>query len=84
MKYVEIRDGLSVRVDAVEAVGRGENEFKSVVYTFSGQYQANFPYKTMVNILEGVNNDVPSTTNVKPETIDLLDGFLKNVGTFAG
>lgn len=52
LKYIEIKEGLSVKVDDIEAVGYGDNEFTSRVYTHHNAYDSTFPYMVLLELLE--------------------------------
>lgn len=53
MKFLEVRDGVSVKVDKIVAVERGDTELTSKVVTPSGTFDSGFPYITLLSILEG-------------------------------
>ena len=77
MRFIEVRDSLSVCVDEIEAVAA--NGDGSVVYTHHNTYESTFPYLVLLQLLES------EEVNPEDEKINEgLEGFLKNVGTFAG
>ena len=50
--FIKIADGLSVKVDEVEAVGYGANNLSSKVYTHHNIYDSTFPYEVILALLE--------------------------------
>lgn len=54
MKFIEISDGVSVRKEEIICVERME-ETKSRVTTEYGIYDSNFPYQTILSLLEMEN-----------------------------
>lgn len=52
MRYIEIAEGLSVKVDEVEAIGYGNGSLTSKVYTHHNVYDSTFPYKTLLQVFE--------------------------------
>ena len=51
MKYIEIKEGLSIRLDEIEAIEK-VNEYNSTVYTHHNLYASTFPYMTLISLLE--------------------------------
>lgn len=52
MRYIEIADGLSVRIDEIEAISVGEDNLTSVVKTHHNIYRSTFPYGVLLELLE--------------------------------
>jgi len=80
MKYLEVKDGLSVLIDDILVI-ESLNGFQSLVHTSKDVYEANFPYGMILRIVEDANVEEPEKEKVNT---NLLNGFLENVGTFAG
>ena len=80
MEFIEIRDGLSIRVDAIEGVER-RDELTSTVYTNSNSYESTFPYRVLIELL-GISGEAP-IEEVKPESRLELEklNILKETGT---
>ena len=57
MRFVEIQSGLSICVDEIVAIQRMEDQFKCKVYTETRDFEANFPYITLLSILERQKED---------------------------
>lgn len=72
MRYIEIADGVSVKVDEIESVSKGKTPFFSIVKTHHNIYQSNMPYSTLLQLLGA---------EVKKEQQVL--NILKEVGTQA-
>ncbi len=51
MKFIEINSGISIRKDEIVAVIRNETVGCKVV-TDNDSYESNFPYDTLIQILE--------------------------------
>ena len=69
MKYLEIKDGFSVRIDAIEAVEKA-GELKCVVRTQFNVYDSTFPYTVMLQLLE--REEAPAPTKVEEEIVNIL------------
>ena len=69
MKYIEIKNGFSVRIDAIEAVEK-VGELECIVRTQFNTYDSTFPYNIMLQLLE--REDVPTPTKVEEETFNIL------------
>jgi len=52
MQYIEIADGLSVRVDEIEAINVAEDGLTSVVKTHHNVYMSTFPYNVLLELIE--------------------------------
>lgn len=74
LKFIEISDGLSVRMDEIEAVGYGTSNLTSKVFTHHNIYDSTFPYGVL---LELISNKEPE---YKKEELNIL----KTLGTFSG
>lgn len=72
MRYIRLREGLSVRVDEIESVEKGELAMTSIVKTHHNTYQSNLPYDVLLELL--------SKEKSGQEALNIL----KEVGTFAG
>lgn len=70
MKYLEIRDGFSVRIDAIEAVER-VGELDCVVKTQFNTYDSTFPYLVMLQLLE--REDMPEPTETEQKVLNILE-----------
>lgn len=75
MKYLEIAEGLSVRINEIEAIGSGKKELTSKVYTHHNVYDSSYPYKVLLELLEKNIGD-----DIEQEQLNIL----KQVGTFSG
>ena len=78
MKFIEIRDGFSVSIDAIEAINR-DTDLTSVIHTRFNEHKANFPYLTLLRILEGEEEEGP-----KQEVMHKLEAVLDRSQHFAG
>ncbi len=68
-KYLEVRDGFSIRVDAIEAVERGVG-LTSIVRTQFNSYDTTFPYLVLLQLLE--REEAPELTQIEQETFNIL------------
>lgn len=82
LKYIEISEGLSVKIDEIEAVGYGNGDLTSKVYTHHNIYDSTFPYSVLVELLEA-NKEVDENEELKEIQSKQLN-ILKEIGTFAG
>lgn len=81
MKFLDITPTLSVKLDEIVAV-EAVDEFHCRVLTESQAFEANFPFKTMIGILEGA-----LTAETQPLNTELLKDISQKVGElpiFAG
>ena len=77
MKFLEVKDGICVATDKIEAITM-LTELTSVVIAESGQsYEANFPYRVLIDILE-------SSKDKQEEVQEKLLGHLRMAQAFAG
>ncbi len=51
MRFIEIKEGFSIAIDKIEAIER-TGEFTSKVHTHFNAHEANFPYITLLRLLE--------------------------------
>lgn len=72
MQYIELRDGFSVRKDAIEAIER-KDELTSIVKTNFNSYESVFPYDVLLQLLE--REELPTQTET--QTLNIL----KEIGT---
>ncbi len=68
MKYIEIVEGLSIRVDAIEAVEKKE-DLTSIVRTQFNSYDSTFPYDVLLQLLE--REEIPEEKR-KQEEFNIL------------
>lgn len=80
MKFIEISKGVSVEVKSIEGIVR-TSETTCEVYTHHNKYASTLSYETILGLVS-----LKSTEGEEKKTrvLENLDGFLKNVGTFAG
>ena len=69
MKYIEIRDGFSVKIDAIEAVEK-VGELECVIRTQFNSYDATFPYTVMLQLLE--REEAPAPAKMEAEVVNIL------------
>ena len=74
MEYIELRDGLSVKICEIEAVIRNEDVMTSTVYTSSNTYTSTFPYDVLLSLIE---------KKEEPREKEMLN-IMKTIGTFSG
>ena len=70
MKYIEISDGVSIKIDAIEAVER-KDDFTSTVHTQSNSYDSTFPYLVLLELLE--KQSVPEPTETGQKVLNILE-----------
>ena len=51
MRVIEIKEGVSVDIDQIEVLER-KDDFTTTIYTHHNVYEANFPYMTLLQLLE--------------------------------
>lgn len=78
MKFIEIAEGLSVRIDEIEAIGYGTTNMTSKVYTHHNIYDSTFPYGVLLDLLENSQKEPEDKTKEKELNI------LKEIGVYAG
>ncbi len=78
MTFLEVSDGLSIAIKDIKII-QELSEIRTRVVTDSASYEVALPYKILLEFLEEQKEK-----GIKPETEEMLQGFLKNVGTFAG
>lgn len=77
MKYLEITEGLSIRISEIEAIGSGKRELTSKVYTHHNVYDSSYPYKVLLELLE---KNVGDEKEIDQQQLNIM----KQMGTFAG
>lgn len=80
MKFLEVKDGFSVAIKTIITIEE-VNELVTLVSTKFGNYEVALPYRMVLSFIEEPEEKEPP---IKPEVMAKLDGFLDNVGTFAG
>ena len=76
MSFIEIRDGFSINIGAIEAIER-KDEFTSIIHTKFNTHIANFPFITLLRILE--DEERPKEVIAKK-----FEAVLDSTGHFAG
>lgn len=71
MKFIQVREGLSVRKEDIESVEK-INDLKSKIVTRFNEYEVNFPYKTILSILEMEGIEERMTENLQSSKTDIL------------
>jgi hypothetical protein len=74
MHFIELRDGLSVSIEEIEAIQRVDDG-SSRVFTQNNTYDSTFPYMTLLELVE---------REQVPEEKEQVTNILKEIGTFAG
>ncbi len=77
MKYLEIGNGKCINLEKVEALESIDQLRTRVYMTNGGVYEANFPYMTLISILE-------TSQEAKEEVAENVNAMAKNFGFFAG
>ena len=76
MRYIEVADGISVKVSEIEAVVK-KDDFTSEVVTHQNTYSSTFPYDVLVELLEMRHTEDAQELNSDPEEKNIL----KEIGT---
>lgn len=71
MNYIEVKEGLSIRVDEIEAVERVD-EYNCTIYTHHNLYASTFPYMTLLSLIEGQKEDKEKDKAQMMESINSL------------
>jgi len=69
MKYIEIADGISLRIEAIEAIER-KDDLSSLVRTQFNTYDSAFPYDVLLQLLE--REEIPTPTETETQTLNIL------------
>lgn len=77
MQYIEIAEGLSVKICDICAVGK-DTDLTSTVYTDSSVFKSTFPYNVLLELLERESDKPVDNTQQRQLRI------LETLGTFAG
>lgn len=77
--YLEIKKGFSIDTKEIKAIAR-VTEFTSRIFTEFGEFDADFPYSTLLSLVDRDQSKPDKDIELKKK----LDGFLSNVGHFAG
>ena len=80
MKYIEIKEGLSIRVDEIEAIGLGDNDLTSMVYTHHNAYKSTFPYNVLLELLMAKTHEEEESSDRQKRQFNIM----KEMGNFAG
>ena len=76
MKFIEIKEGVSVAKDEIIALVKID-EYTTRLYTKVGEFEANFPYMTLLQILENEREDIN-------EKVSSMANVVNTLGHFAG
>ena len=79
MKFLEISEGLSINIDEIEAI-RKVDDFTCKVFLNFNEYTANFPYMTLLALLDTMREE--KSTN--QEILNKLDAVLGKAQHWAG
>ena len=80
MTFIELQDGLSVKIDEIVAVQRMADQFRCKVFTETQEFEAHFPYLTLLSLLEADKPEVESNKDVLKE----ISQKVGNLPVFAG
>lgn len=81
MKFIETRDGFSIRRDDIKALERID-DLHCYCITEIGRFESNFPYETMLSLLE---IEIPKALDEGNREIkELLTQIRNNQQIFAG
>ncbi len=78
MEYIEISDGISVRICEIEAVKKND-EMTSSVITHQNTYASTFPYNVLLDLLNMASEE-KETNEIEQEKLNIM----KTQGFFAG
>ena len=80
MKYIEISNGLSVKMDEIEAISQGTNELTSIIHTHHNTYDSTFPYSVLLELLEREQKENTEIKDILQKQLNIQ----KEIGVFAG
>ncbi len=80
MNYIEVTNGLSIRIDEIEAVSQGEDTLTSIVRTHHNIYKSTFPYQVLLDLLESNSKEDIESKELQQKPFNIL----REIGTFAG
>jgi len=80
MKWIEINDGLSIKINDIEAIGYGNNNLTSKVYTHHNIYDSTFPYNVLLELISMKEPKENEALDMQRKQLNIL----KELGTFAG
>jgi len=83
MIFCEISEGLCVRCDEISVIEKVD-DYHCKVVTEAGVFDANFPYSTLVSILEANGEVPPLRDDGQVTALKELSQKIGNIGTFAG
>ena len=52
MKFIEIAEGLSIKICDIEAISMGEDKLTSIIKTHHNIFKSTFPYNVLLDLLE--------------------------------
>lgn len=70
-EYISIRPGFSVKASAIIAIEEKE-EFETIVYTESNQFESNIPKQPLIQILESHFRSKDAEKSELTETLNVL------------
>ena len=79
-QYIEIKDGVSVKMDDIVAVVRGSKELTSIVHTQYRTYDSTFPYEVLLELLQTSKEESGEIKDILQKQLNIQ----KEIGTFAG
>lgn len=92
MKFIEIKEGLSICIDSIVVIENVPSEssytgFKTIVHTKVGVFESTFPYETLLDIINSKNDDDEKDYSLKNENGMLhnkLDVLINNSQKWVG
>lgn len=81
MKYIEIKEGLSICIDSIVVIENVASEssytgFKTIVHTKVGVFESSFPYETLLDLInsqEDEEYDLQDNNDVLNNNLELLN-----------
>ena len=83
MKFIRIREGLSVAVKKIEAV-ETKDESSCLVYVAGTIFKCSMPSKTLLQLIEVTSENETEKEEKKEKVLENLNAVLKADGHFAG
>ena len=78
MRYIEIAEGLSIKIEDIVAISRGTgNSLNARVYTHHYDFKSTLPYNVLLELLKREQQDVVEIKDILKQQLNIQ----KQVGT---
>ena len=77
MKYIEVSEGVSVKIEDIESVSQSDDGLTSIIKTDYNTYKSTFPYSVLLELLETNQDNRVEEKEMQRQELNIL----KQIGT---